>query len=301
MIGKNVGEITVPQLSVQTAAEIMEALRHGKTWSGGFAVQQRDGEVIHALVTDAGIYRDGDLIGIVGQSLNLGDAVRPSWSAPATRRSSSTRTTWSAPAPPSRSSSGGRATGCWAPLSSSGSIPRTTRPWSSCSSPTRPARARRGSSGGRRGDWPWVEMAVTDLTSRAPAWRRGLQHPAQRAAGAGGGARAPARGRAPEVPQDLFATTLELDRLLSRAGPHLQPRIDAARDSVARAIATLREVVAARVPGGTVAASATPPVVAREDGAVTPRGPTRWSRSGSGLRSRSAAPARRLARHADLG
>ena len=59
VIGEERRQITMPQLAqVQTAAEeIVEALRRGKTWSGGFAVQQRDDEVIHALVTDAGSTR----------------------------------------------------------------------------------------------------------------------------------------------------------------------------------------------------------------------------------------------------
>ena len=75
-IGRDVADVTVPQVSQVAASEIMAALREGRSWSGGFPVQRRDGTVLHALVTDSGIYRDGELIGIVGASLNLGDAVR---------------------------------------------------------------------------------------------------------------------------------------------------------------------------------------------------------------------------------
>src|SRR6478672_12673655 len=75
-LGRDITEVTVPELSRQAAAEIMRALREGRSWSGGFPVRNRSGEVLHALVTDSGVYRDGRLVGIVGVSLNLGDAVR---------------------------------------------------------------------------------------------------------------------------------------------------------------------------------------------------------------------------------
>src|SRR5690242_3230517 len=75
-LGRNISEVTVPELSQQAAAEIMAALREGRPWAGGFPVRRRGGEVLHALVTDSGVHRDGELIGIVGVSINLGDAVR---------------------------------------------------------------------------------------------------------------------------------------------------------------------------------------------------------------------------------
>jgi PAS domain S-box-containing protein len=40
-------------------------------------VRRKDGSLFPALVTDAGIYRDGILVGIVGVSTNLGSALRP--------------------------------------------------------------------------------------------------------------------------------------------------------------------------------------------------------------------------------
>src|SRR3954470_4048551 len=75
-VGRDITEVTVPEVSQQAAAEIMAALREGRPWSGGFPVRSRSGEILHALVTDTGVYRDGELIGIVGASLNLGDAAR---------------------------------------------------------------------------------------------------------------------------------------------------------------------------------------------------------------------------------
>ena len=75
-VGRDISDVTVPEVSQEAAAEIMAALREGRPWSGGFPVRRRGGEVLHALVTDSGVYRDGELIGIVGASLNLGEAVR---------------------------------------------------------------------------------------------------------------------------------------------------------------------------------------------------------------------------------
>ena len=76
-VGRNIGELTVPVVSTEIAADIMAALRKGVAWSGGFPVRRKDGTVFPALVTDSGIYRDGELVGIVGISANLGTALRP--------------------------------------------------------------------------------------------------------------------------------------------------------------------------------------------------------------------------------
>jgi PAS domain S-box-containing protein len=75
--GLNIGELTVPAVSTEVAADIMAALRKGASWSGGFPVRRKDGTAFPALVTDSGIYRDGELVGIVGISANLGTALRP--------------------------------------------------------------------------------------------------------------------------------------------------------------------------------------------------------------------------------
>jgi PAS domain S-box-containing protein len=75
--GLNIGELTVPVVSAEVAADIMAALRKGVPWSGGFPVRRKDGTVFPALVTDSGIYRDGELVGIIGISANLGTALRP--------------------------------------------------------------------------------------------------------------------------------------------------------------------------------------------------------------------------------
>jgi PAS domain S-box-containing protein len=76
-IGRNIALLTVPEMAQEVAADIMAALRDGIPWSGGFPVRRKDGIRFLALVTDAGIYRDGTLVGIIGVSTNLGAALRP--------------------------------------------------------------------------------------------------------------------------------------------------------------------------------------------------------------------------------
>ena len=75
-LGCRVDELTVPPAGHETT-DIVQALRARSSWSGGFVVRRKDGTAFPALVTDAGIYRDGDLVGVVGVSTNLGAALRP--------------------------------------------------------------------------------------------------------------------------------------------------------------------------------------------------------------------------------
>lgn len=75
--GRNITTLTVPEVAQDVAADIIAALRDGVPWSGGFPVRRKDGGRFPALVTDAGIYRSGELVGIVGISTNLGTALRP--------------------------------------------------------------------------------------------------------------------------------------------------------------------------------------------------------------------------------
>lgn len=76
-IGRNISSLTVPEVAHDVARDIMAALQGGIAWSGGFPVRRKDGTRFPALVTDAGIYRDGNLVGIIGVSTNLGSALRP--------------------------------------------------------------------------------------------------------------------------------------------------------------------------------------------------------------------------------
>ena len=76
-IGTNIADLTVAAPERATAEEIMAALRAGVSWSGGFRVRRKDGSTFPALVTDAGVYVDGELVGIIGVSTNAGSALRP--------------------------------------------------------------------------------------------------------------------------------------------------------------------------------------------------------------------------------
>jgi PAS domain S-box-containing protein len=76
-VGRNIATLAVPEVAQGTAADIMAALANGVPWSGGFPVRRKDGTLFPALVTDAGIYRDGAMIGVIGVSTNLGAALRP--------------------------------------------------------------------------------------------------------------------------------------------------------------------------------------------------------------------------------
>ncbi|QNN54140.1 PAS domain S-box protein [Nocardioides mesophilus] len=76
-VGRNIAELSVPDVAQEIAEDIMAALRNGVAWSGGFPCRRKDGSMFPALVTDAGIHRDGELVGIIGVSTNLGTAVRP--------------------------------------------------------------------------------------------------------------------------------------------------------------------------------------------------------------------------------
>lgn len=76
-VGRNVSELTIPQVAQEVAADIMENLRAGRAWTGGFPVSRKDGTIVPAIVADAGLYRDGVLAGIVGVSTNVGNAIQP--------------------------------------------------------------------------------------------------------------------------------------------------------------------------------------------------------------------------------
>jgi PAS domain S-box-containing protein len=244
-VGRDVTEVTVPEVSRQAAAEIMAALREGRPWSGGFPVRRRGGEVLHALVTDSGVYRDGELISIVGASLNLGDAVRHLM-----ERSSDAAILVDEHHVVSYASPAVANLFGW-PVDEVVGTPITDRIHPEdhqafeellAADPTRAERD--GELRVRTEDaWTWVEVAVTDLYPQPGA--QGQVCNIRRSERL---ARLEERERIleavhSEVLQDLFAAALELDRALTHAAPSTAARIDAARDVVGRAMQTLREVV----------------------------------------------------------
>ena len=77
VIGKDVLDVTPSQMSKAQAAEIMEALRKGESWSGEFIVQRKDGSTFSALVTDSPFFdSNGKLAGSIGISTDITERKR---------------------------------------------------------------------------------------------------------------------------------------------------------------------------------------------------------------------------------
>ncbi|MEO6405862.1 MAG: PAS domain S-box protein [Ferruginibacter sp.] len=71
-IGKNIIHLTPSQATREQALEIMEDLKNGRTWSGEFKVQRKDGTDFPALITDSPIYdQHNKLSGIIGISSDI--------------------------------------------------------------------------------------------------------------------------------------------------------------------------------------------------------------------------------------
>jgi len=71
-VGRNVMELTTPDVMTGQADEIMSQLRQGKSWSGEFMVQRRDGTTFPAQVANSPINDgNGKLIGVVGVSFDI--------------------------------------------------------------------------------------------------------------------------------------------------------------------------------------------------------------------------------------
>jgi two-component system CheB/CheR fusion protein len=73
-IGRNIMELTTPKVLANQAEDIMSQLRQGKSWSGEFSVQRRDGTTFPAQVLNSPITDDnGTLIGVVGISVDISE------------------------------------------------------------------------------------------------------------------------------------------------------------------------------------------------------------------------------------
>ena len=76
-IGRNIPELTTPKPNIQQADEIMTQLRQGKSWTGEFIVQRKDGTTFPAQITNSPIYDNKQrLIGIVGLSNDITERQR---------------------------------------------------------------------------------------------------------------------------------------------------------------------------------------------------------------------------------
>jgi PAS domain S-box-containing protein len=71
-LGKNIGEITVPEVSQVQAEQIMANLSEGEPWAGEFLVQDKGGRRFFAHVTNSPVLDEqGRLIGIIGLSYDI--------------------------------------------------------------------------------------------------------------------------------------------------------------------------------------------------------------------------------------
>ena len=76
-VGRNVVDVTVPDISRDQAVEIMSALRAGHSWTGEFQVKRRDGTPFLAAVTDTPICdQQGRPYAIIGVSSNVTERKR---------------------------------------------------------------------------------------------------------------------------------------------------------------------------------------------------------------------------------
>ncbi len=75
--GRSVLEVNVPDIRREQANQIMDTLRAGRTWSGKFPVQRRDGTRFTASVTDTPLVDDqGHLRAIIGISRDVTEIER---------------------------------------------------------------------------------------------------------------------------------------------------------------------------------------------------------------------------------
>jgi PAS domain S-box-containing protein len=77
VLGRQIIELTTPEIMAEQALEIMSQLRQGESWTGEFRVQRRDGTTFPAQVINSPISDDeGNLIGIVGVSTDITERKR---------------------------------------------------------------------------------------------------------------------------------------------------------------------------------------------------------------------------------
>jgi PAS domain S-box-containing protein len=71
-IGRNILDVTPAVEMREAAAELMEKLGKGESWSGEFTVRHRDGRWFPAYVTDSPLRdAEGNIVGIVGVSMDI--------------------------------------------------------------------------------------------------------------------------------------------------------------------------------------------------------------------------------------
>jgi PAS domain S-box-containing protein len=72
VMGHPIVEVTPSEEMLKRAEEIMSELRAGRSWSGEFVVQRKDGSTFPAMVTDTPVHDEqGNLAGIIGVSTDI--------------------------------------------------------------------------------------------------------------------------------------------------------------------------------------------------------------------------------------
>src|ERR671920_748202 len=72
VMGRPIVEVTPSEQMLERAEEIMSELRAGRSWSGEFVVQRKDGSTFPAMVTDTPVQDEqGNLEGIIGVSTDI--------------------------------------------------------------------------------------------------------------------------------------------------------------------------------------------------------------------------------------
>ena len=72
VMGRSIVEVTPSEDLAEQAEEIMGTLSHGRSWTGEFVVQRKDGTTFPALVTDTPVHDEqGNLVAIIGISTDI--------------------------------------------------------------------------------------------------------------------------------------------------------------------------------------------------------------------------------------
>jgi PAS domain S-box-containing protein len=77
VLGRNILEVTPTDATKEQAAEIVERVAAGESWSGEFDVRRKDGTSFPAMVTDSPVFDErGEIVGVVGVSMNVAERKR---------------------------------------------------------------------------------------------------------------------------------------------------------------------------------------------------------------------------------
>jgi PAS domain S-box-containing protein len=72
-LGRHITDLAIPPHSRQVAEEVLGALSRGKPCQGSFGLRRKDGSIFTAFVKETPILEDGQLVGVVGVSIEIGD------------------------------------------------------------------------------------------------------------------------------------------------------------------------------------------------------------------------------------